>query len=111
MFRDLLLLEKDRTGKEALGFYLAYLLLTVLLGALAGVLAVISATPAEGYMMGRFAGIIFCIVLSFAILYKKKRLQSFGLVLIVVLSGLGAIFLGGLLGLVPAAYLTTIKKL
>ena len=45
MFDDLLSLEKDRTHQQAFGFYLAYLLTTVLggviLGGLAGVFAVL----------------------------------------------------------------------
>ena len=118
MFKDLLLFEKDRTPKEALGFYLAYLLLTALLGGIAGFLFTPSApsmTFEEGFQAGSVVGqnlaVIFCLALSFMILYKKKKLQNFGLVLVGILSGIGAIFLGGLLGLVPTAYLTTIKKL
>ena len=118
MFKDLLLLEKERTPKEALGFYLAYLLLIALLGGLISYLLVPydpSMTFADefqaGAAVGQNAAVIFCLALSFMILYKKKKLQSFGLVLIGVLSGFCAIFLGGLLGLVPTAYLTTIKKL
>ena len=119
MFKDLLLFEMDRTPKEALGFYLAYLLAAALLGALLSFLLLFpnasSMTFAEGIQagsaIGQYAAVIFCLALSFMILYKKKKLQSFGLVLIGILSGLCAIFLGGLLGLVPTAYLTTIKKL
>ena len=118
MFKDLLLFEKERTPKEALGFYLAYLLLTALLGGLTSFLLV-PYDPSMGFAdefqasaaVGQNTVVIFCLALSFMILYKKKKLQSFGLVLIGVLSGFCAIFLGGLLGLVPTAYLTTIKKL
>ena len=118
MFKDLLLFEKERTPKEALGFYLAYLLLTALLGGLTSFLLV-PYDPSMGFLdefqasaaVGQNTAVIFCLALSFMILYKKKKLQSFGLVLIGVLSGFCAIFLGGLLGLVPTAYLTTIKKL
>ena len=118
MFKDLLLFEKERTPKEALGFYLAYLLLIALLGGLLSYLVVPhdpSMTFAEGFQagaaVGQYNAVISCLALSFIILYKKKKLQSFGLVLIGVLSGTCAIFLGGFLGLVPTAYLTTIKKL
>ena len=118
MFKDLLVFEKDRTPKEALGFYLAYLLLAALLGALLSYFFVPpdpSMTFAEefqaGAAVGQYFAVIFCLALSFMILYKKKKLQNFGLVLVGILSGICAIFLGGLLGLVPTAYLTTIKKL
>ena len=118
MFKDLLLFEKDRTALEAFGFYLAYLLLLSLLGGLLGFLFVpydASMTVAEefqaGALVGQYFAVVACFALSFFILYKKNRLNSFGLVLIGVLSGLCAVFLGGLLGLVPTAYLTTTKKI
>ena len=118
MFKDLLLFEKDRTPKEALGFYLAYLLLAALCGGLLAFFFVPydpSMTHAEavqsGTAVGAYAAPIFCLAVSFTILYKKKKLLSFELVLIGLVSGICAIFLGALLGLVPIAYLTTIKKL
>ncbi|MEC7865298.1 MAG: hypothetical protein VYD02_00120 [Pseudomonadota bacterium] len=117
MFKDLLLFEKERTPQEALGFYLAYLLLLLLLGGLLAFLIVPhdpSKTFAEEFQAGASVGwttaVIFCLALSFMILYKKKKLQDFGLVLIGISSGICAILLGGLLGLVPTAYLTTVKN-
>ena len=118
MFKHLLLFEKDRTPKEALGFYLAYLLLSAILG---GLLAFLFApydplmSNAEavqsGAAVGAYFAPIFCLAVSFTILYKKKKLLSFELVLIGLVSGICAIFLGALLGLVPIAYLTTIKTI
>jgi hypothetical protein len=117
IFKDLLLFEKERTPKEALGFYLCYLLLTALLGSLVAFLFADRDSSMSfeqqfqaGAEMGQYFAVIFCLVLSFMILYKKKKLQNFGYVLVGILSGVCAIFLGGLLGLVPVAYLTTIKK-
>ena len=112
MFKDLFLLEKVRTKKEAVGFYLAYLLLMALVsGLVATFLGDPTASFDEGFQDGQIVGIYFssiaCLILSLFVLYKKKQLNSFGLILIAVLSGIGAIFLGGLLGLVFVAYLTT----
>ena len=118
MFKDLLMFEKDRTPKEALGFYLGYLLLSLPLGALASFFFIKLYSPSSsaeefqaGVEIGGRAAVIFCLVLSFMILHKKKKLQNFGYVLVGILSGICAIFAGGLLGLIPVAYLTTIKKL
>ena len=61
--------------------------------------------------MGQYVGVIGCWALSVAILYKKKKLQSFGLILVAVLSGIVAGAGGGsLVGLMPTAYLTTIEN-
>ena len=60
--------------------------------------------------MGQYVGVIGCWALSVAILYKKKKLKSFGLILVAVLSVFGADWFGGLVGLIPTAYLTTIEN-
>lgn len=117
MFKDLFLLEKDRTPLEAFGFYLCYLVLLASTAALVAFLVTPNSTPgtfAEGYqtgvVIGQYFAVVACLALSFLVLYKKKRLNSFGLVLMAILSGILAAFLGGLLGLIPTAYLTTRKK-
>lgn len=117
MFKDLFLLEKDRTPLEAFGFYLCYLVMLALTAFILGYLATTISSPgtfAEGYqagvIIGQYFAVVACLALSFLVLYKKKRLNSFGFVLIGILSGILAIFLGGLLGLIPTAFLTTRKK-
>ena len=117
MFKDLLIFEKVRTPKEAIGFYLAFLLL---LGLSGGVLAFFAVPQAPsmsfqesiqaGALVGQYFAVISCLILSFVVLYKKRKLQSFGLLLVLVLSGFCAIFLGALLGLIPTAYLTTLES-
>ena len=118
MFNDLFLFEKDRTPKEALGFYLVYFLLTGLFGGLLSYLFFpydpsmpLTESFQAGAAVGQYTGTIFCLALSFMILYKKKKLKSFGLVIIGILSGICAFLLGGFLGLVLTTYLTTIKTL
>ncbi len=59
--------------------------------------------------MGGVFAVLICFGVSFGILNKKK-LDSFGLIVVSLLSGLGAILGGGLLGLIPTAYLTTLKS-
>ena len=106
MFKDLLFFEKVRTKKEALGFYLAYLLLIILLSSLRGFFSPTGSSE-EAFQRGAFGAVISCLVLSFLVLYKKKLLNQFGLLLIAVLSGVAAIFGGALIGLPFVAYLTT----
>jgi|TARA_B100001146_G_C15801922_1_gene273005 hypothetical protein len=120
MFKDLLVFEKQRTGKEAFGFFLAYLLFS---GLLVGIITSFFSTSvapsgfAEGFEQGleegQAVGAYFYSVLSLAlsalILFRKGHLKSFGFVLIGLSSGVLALFLVAFLGLVPTAYLTTIK--
>ena len=126
MFKDLLVFEKQRTGKEAFGFYIAYSLLVGLLsviiielifgGASGGAPSGASGFAEgfeEGFERGQAVGVylnpLFCLALSALILFRKGHLKSFGFVLIGLSSGVLASPFGSLLGLVPTAYLTTIK--
>ncbi len=115
MFKDLMVLEKQRTGKEAFGFYLAYLLLSVVVfGVVGGFIGALGAPSdfGEGFEQGRAIGgylpYPFSLVLSALVLFRKGHLKSFGFVLIGLCSGVLASG-GTILGLVPVAYLTTIK--
>ena len=60
----------------------------------------------RGFRFGKFFAPTSSLILSFLILYKKQLLNNFGCILIAILSGVGAMFGGGLLGLAFAAYLT-----
>lgn len=116
MFKDLFNLEKKRTPVEAIGFYFAYLLFVMLIAGLSAFLIGFDSSMnfnkgfQAGMVIGQYMAVGACLLLSFLILFKKKRVHSFGLVLVAILSGVFAIFLGGLLGLIPAAYLTTVEK-
>lgn len=114
MFKDLFLFEKVRTKKEAFGFYLAYMLTLFLVFSLLGYLRGII-FPADssgeafqrGLRFGAFLAVTSSLILSFLILYKKQLLNNFVCILIAILSGVGAMFGGGLIGLAFTAYLTT----
>ncbi|RPJ75173.1 MAG: hypothetical protein EHM20_09395 [Alphaproteobacteria bacterium] len=60
-----------------------------------------------GLIIGNVVAIVFSLGVSFLILKEKNLLGNFGFILLALLSGLLAIFLGGFGGLIPAAYLTT----
>ncbi|HPW89969.1 MAG TPA: hypothetical protein PLJ40_00930 [Paludibacteraceae bacterium] len=104
MFKKLTDFGYQRTTKEAIGFYLAYLLMVmVVAGVLAAILGVIvqsNDTFNLGVKIGTTVAIIASLGISFWILKEKKLLSNFGLILL-------AVFIGGIGGLIPAAYLTT----
>ena len=121
MFKDLLVFEKQRTGKEAFGFYLAYFLVVGLLfgiilefifgasGGASGFAEGFEQGFEEGQAVGAYFYSVISLALSALILFRKGHLKSFGFVLIGLSSGVLALFLVAFLGLVPTAYLTTIK--
>lgn len=117
MFEDLTNFEVKRSWQKAIGFYIAYLALLVLIALVMAVfVGVIFAVPEEGAMnfgikVGIVVATIGCTGLSYLVLNKKKLLKSFlSLFYLVATFALG--FLGGsLLGLLVPAYLTTRESL
>ena len=113
MFDNVLNFELQRSKKEALGFFLAHLLLV---GILAGLSAAIDALIAGqgsfegGGRIGQIISVFYCIVLGIAVCIRKNLLSSFKTILFILLSGSVAVFLGGLGGLIPVAYLSTLPK-
>lgn len=110
LFKNLTDFSYKRTGKQALGFYLAYFVLIVIVGALIGGLASLSIGDASinlGVRYGNILAILVTVGLSFLILNKKNLLDHFGYILLALLSGLLAFLGGALLGLIPVAYFTT----
>ncbi|KKQ80821.1 MAG: hypothetical protein UT02_C0002G0046 [Parcubacteria group bacterium GW2011_GWC2_38_7] len=115
MFKNLTKLGFKRTAKQAIGFYLAYLLLLLLCaGLLGGILAVVlndtNLIAQISLKLGNIIAITVTLILSFFILKAKKLLGNFKYILVALLSGFLALFLGALAGLIPVAYLTTREK-
>lgn len=110
MFSNLTDLSYTRNFKQAVGFYIAYLILIViaaaLLGGLFGVVAGNNSFDA-GVNVGTYLAVIFSVTISFAILYKKKLIGNFVYLIIAIAAGVLALFGGGLLGIIPAAFLST----
>tara|TARA_B110000196_G_scaffold236714_1_gene205154 strand:+ start:311 stop:703 length:393 start_codon:yes stop_codon:yes gene_type:complete len=121
VFDDLFILEKERSNKQAVGFYLAYFIILILGVMLLGsiwatfIFAGSEASFAEGFDAGSVSPIgpivatLTTLALSVVILYKKK-INGLGPIVIALFSGLAAVLGGGLLGLIPTAYLTTLKN-
>ena len=115
MFRDLTSLRKKRSGLEAFGFYIAYLGLGLLLAGFAGGISDFfqgAASFMDGYKMGAQYGhlvaVMYCPLLCVLIL-RAKTSYTFVSLLLVPTSGLLAIYMAMLGGLVPAALLTCFR--
>ena len=109
MFKKLTYLEYKRTGSEAFGFYLAYLLLFGLIAGLMG--ALFARSYSEGLILGSRLAVVISPIFSFLVLYKKKQLNNFLYLLDIVLAGILALFIGMIGGLIPAAYFTTLEPI
>lgn len=110
MFSHITDFSYQRTRKQAVGFYIAYLILTVLIGGLAGGIigvATEQSTFEQGLKVGDLTATAVVIILGFIILHAKGRLSHFGYLVLVILSGIITIFGGGILGFLVTAYLTT----
>jgi hypothetical protein len=110
MFNHLFDFGYQRSTKEALGFYIAYLVLAIvaamLLGGVAGMIGEGDTAYELGVKIGSIVAVVASVVLSFLII-RAKRLYSFGMILLGIVSGLLALITGGLGGFIPVAYLST----
>ena len=111
MLKKLTDLETKRTIVQAIGFYLAYLLLYMLIGAFVGAITVFvfpeKATYNDIFRIGVILSVVLSMLISIISLYEKDRFDHFGMLLLVILSGILSIFAGGLGGLIPIAIMTT----
>lgn len=111
MFKQLTNLSHKRTLLQAVGFYVAYLLLTMVVAmGLAAVLGTATGNAdsyAFGMRIGTVISMIMSLALSLAILHKKKLTNNFVFILLAFIAMVLANFGGGLLGLIIPTYLST----
>lgn len=110
MFKNLFDFSFKRSGVQALGFYIVFLLIGVLIGGLLGGIAGLFSADSSfeaGYRIGWISAIIYNFAMAAIVIVKKKEQNNVALWLLAILAaGLG--YLGGtLLGMIPVAYLTT----
>ncbi len=114
MFKQTFNFSYQRHGfKEALGFYVVHLIIAMMLGMVLGALwGGGQGSFAQGFQKGVRAGqiiaVIYSLGLALLILIKKQILGGAKNLFLALLAGILAALSGGLLGLVPAAYLTTL---
>jgi len=112
MFNNLTNFSYKRNWKEAIGFYLAYLLLGIILSGIVGGLAgsgynTFNQGFTRGVSVGPMVAVIFCLIISGLLLKEKKLFRKFGYIILALLSGILAILGGTLLGLIIPAIITT----
>lgn len=112
MFSHLTDFGYRRTTKQALGFYLAYFVLFLLLAGVVGAFVALTTANQENIIelstrMGILTAVVACTALAIAVVVKKHLAGHFPSLLIAIASGVCALFGGALLGLLPVAYLTT----
>lgn len=111
MFSKLTDFSYKRTGLQAFGFYLTYLIMVMLAGAVAGIIGALAAgedtgTFSNGVRLGTLIAIVASISLSFQIL-RAKKINSFSLRFLAILAGVLALLGGSLLGMIIPAVFTT----
>ena len=108
MFNDLFNFQKERLPVQALGFYIVFLLRGFVI---AGISGVIFATDVDtSFIVGQVVSVVYCLFLGFLILLQKDQLNTpFAAFLFVI--AILSYFFGALGGLIPVAYLSTVKNL
>ncbi len=112
MFSNLTAFAMVRTGKQALGFYIVYLVIAIIVGGIAGGLGGLITSAAQepvdmqvGVKWGAAAAVVYVILIGMIIVIRKKL--GIGYVILALVGGLLALLGGGVLGLIPAALMTT----
>ena len=113
MFTHLTDFKYVRKTKEAIGFYLAYLLLYTVIGSVVGLWfgGIFGGGFNGGARAGTYSSILTTLVLLYLVLKNKKLYKHFIYLLISILTIGLSYFGGGLLVLIPIAFLTTRKIL
>jgi ABC-type enterobactin transport system permease subunit len=112
MFEQLEDLGKVRSRKQAFGFYIAYLLMYMFLGAVSGIAVAVVFGSSDTALISKLSAIGSTIVTALIcfVMVRRKGL-GFGFWLVSILACGLTIFGGGLLGLLIPAYMTTAADL
>lgn len=105
MFNKLLDFKYKRDSKQAVGFYLSFLLLNLVIGGVFG--GLFGHDISTGAAYGLWGAIITQAVIGTLLLMNRNRYKNLMYIILVLLSLLLTKFGGALFGLIPLAYLTT----
>jgi hypothetical protein len=108
MFDDLFVFNKERSPLQALGFYIVFFIIVLVLAMFAALIFAIDFE--SGAIVGNVIAVIYCLILGYQILSAKNQLSSAFTAFLFITAFL-SYFLGALGGLIPVAYLSTIKNL
>lgn len=110
MFVNLWDYARQRNSIEATIFYLGHFVMGVMIaGVVAGVIGLATGRSHDqnfGVQIGSVVAVIFSLIISFVIVYKKHSLNNLLPLIFISLSGVLAWFGGVLLGLIPCVYLS-----
>lgn len=116
MFKNIFDLSVKRTRKQAFGFYIVYSVIGALVaGLMSGFVAAIfhpnAKTFEEGARLGAFYGplfgMLYGVFVCLWIIISKKIYNSFSAVLLTIITVPVLYFFGCIIGMIPAAILTT----
>jgi len=105
MFAGVWTLEKQRSPLQAVGFYLVHAVTAFMVIVLLGVTEIFGTTFEEGMQAGQVLAILYSASLGFLVAYKKSDTRT--TIAVLSISAIAAYALGLLLGVIPAAYMTT----
>jgi len=106
---DIMNLGFQHNLRDAVLFYVAYLIAGSFLGGVVGFLLPPRTPTADIIFMTSSLGVIYVAVIGFLIITAKNKLSAPN-VLFVCLGIILSIYIGPLLGLLPVAYLSTLPK-
>jgi len=121
MFKELMNLKYKRSAKQAIGFYIVYFLIGILISAVLGgsivfLLARMGMVPdtqaaiSMGQVIGACCSMVYCFSLSLLILISKKIYTSVSAILLLLLTVIAAALLGSFLGCIFTAILSTFES-
>ncbi|MBM2890303.1 hypothetical protein [Leptospira interrogans] len=121
MFKKISDFAYQRSWKEAVVFYIIWLIIIIIFSGLISSIAIgllgivgLKFLPEEsfqiGVKIGNFIAVVGCLLISFTILKKKNLHTHIGFILIGFFSGILAVILGGFGGLIPCLYLSTLPN-
>ena len=117
MLYELFDFEMERSGLQALGFYMAFLVTFMVMGLMIslGAFTLFNPASAEASKMtavhiGKAVAFVGANILSLAIGIRKVYRFHYKTILMMFLSGLLSVAMGSLGGLIPVAVFTTFKK-
>lgn len=109
MLKDIGNLSMKRNWKEAIVFYVAYLLLLLLICFLTGLIIGVFNPNYSVETVEKIATFIiaaYCIILYFTV-YFKKKMSSFPFIILGLVTAIISFLLGEILALIIVAFLTT----
>ena len=108
MFQEIMNFNYQRSAKQAFGWYLMYLLIGLVIGAVCGYLAGLFVKGDEGFQVGRLAGqfsaVPYNIVLGTLLIWHRKK--DAPNLLLVLAGALLSTVSGAIGGLIPLAFLS-----